>query len=386
MIMKNYSKKYCISKEEKIIFLLSRLNPSSEVIESVNLLIKNNKDSIDFHKIKSLAFSNGVASLIYRNLESLNSVPENIIQSFRNAYLLTIKNNVLNSREMIRILTLLGKNNINAVPLKGSIASDMIFGDPGLYPSSDIDILVHLADMDKTKRILAEAGYFKTEGINERDLISSHYHLIFQKEKHTVEVHWNLVKRYFDVNPEFWWEDMHSTVYEGIELSMLSHERYLMYTIFRLFDHGFRPLKFFVLILAIINKYKNDIDWQKLFFFSKQYKMERLIFFTLRLLKEMFDMDIRESMPGRRIRGYELFKSQIICGLFSEIKRPHLRMFLYTFLLDSTQDFGKNLIKRIFPKSSEIRFRYGIPESSGKVYLYYLLNPLLIFLRKESHH
>jgi hypothetical protein len=386
MIMKNYSQNYCISKEEKIIFLLSRLNPSSDVIESVNSLVKNNNDSIDFHKIKSLAFSNGAASLIYQNLKRLDFIPQDIIKSFRDAYLMTIKYNALNSREMVGILTLFRQNKINAIPLKGSIASEIIFGDLGLYPSSDIDILVHPADMKRAEKVLIEAGYLKSQGVSERDLLSSHYHLIFQKETHTVEVHWNLVKRYFYIPPEFWWEDIWQTVYEGVEVSMLSHERYLMYSIFRLFDHGFRPLKFFVLISEIISKYKNDIDWQKLLIFSKQYKMERLLLFTLRLLNDMSGTDIPENMLNRTVRGYELFKRLIISGLFNEIKRPHFRMFIYTFLLDSPQDFAKNLIRRIFPESSEIRLRYGVSEKSGKVYVYYLLNPLLIFFKKRSYH
>ncbi len=380
--MKHYSKDYCKDKEV-MLFILSRLNPSAEAINYVNSLIKNHPDFIELCRIKELAFSNGVGSLIYRNLKLIEPVPEIVMESFRNAYLLTVKNNAINMKEMIRILKILKQNKINAIPLKGAVASEIIFGDIGIYPSSDIDILIHPEDIQKAESLLFEAGYSKAKGLSDTDLLSNHYHLIFQKEIHTVELHWNLVKRYFHISPEFWWQDSWQIMHEDIEISMLSHERYLMYAIFRLFDHGFRPLKFFVLISEIINKYKNNIDWQKLLWFAKQYRMERLILFTLRTINYIFDTDLPENIMRRKILGYELIKRHVISNLFSEIKRPHLMMLFYTCLLDSPLDFSANIVKRFFPKSSEIRLRYGISEKSKKIYVYYLLNPLLIFFKKK---
>lgn len=380
--MKHYSKSYC--KNEKIfLFLLSRLNPSTEAINYVNLLIKNHPDFIELCRIKELAFSNGVGSLIYRNLRLMEYVPETVMESFRNAYLLTVKTNAINMKEMIRILKILKQNKINAIPLKGAVASEIIFGDIGIYPSSDIDILIHPEDIQKAENLLFEAGYSKAKGLSDTDLLSNHYHLIYQKEVHTIELHWNLVKRYFYIPPEFWWQDSWQIMHEGIKIPMLSHERYLMYAIFRLFDHGFRPLKFFVLISEIVNKYKDNMDWQKLQFFAKQYKMERLVLFTLRTINYMFDTAIPKNIIRRKILGYELIKRHVISNLFSEVKRPHLRMLFYTCLLDSPRDFLNKIVKRVFPTSSEIRLRYGVSEKSKKIYVYYLLNPLLIFLKKK---
>lgn len=46
------------------------------------------------------------------------------------------------SREVLRIIRLLQEAGIEAIPLKGSLFSDVVLGDLGIYPTSDIDLLV----------------------------------------------------------------------------------------------------------------------------------------------------------------------------------------------------------------------------------------------------
>lgn len=372
-----------LKPEQKLILLLSRANPSHKVLEDVKRLIENKEYPVDYDRTLKLAGSNEVLSLLHNSLKDIDAISSAIKNKLNNAYLHTLRNNIVQAEEMMRILTLLKKDGIEAIPLKGAIASDVIFGDPGLYLSSDIDILVKPSDIPGVEKVLTEAGYKKNEGISESDLLSSHYHLIFQKDRHHVEVHWNLVKRYFQIPPEFWWKDVQKTEYEGMEITSLSIERYIMYTVFRLFDHGFRPMKFFVLISEIINKYQDEIDWQKLLSFSRRYKMERLVTFSLKLLNNLFETKIPEDILKRKVSGYEYLKRTTISGIFHEVRKPHFRMFLYTFLLDTPQDFLKILARRFFPSSGEIRLRYGLKERSKKIYAYYILNPVFVLLKKS---
>jgi hypothetical protein len=370
--------------EETLIFLLSRVDSLPDVLEEAKNLITNKGYSVDYDRMFNLAGSNEVLPLLHHNLKDIDAAPDYIRKRLNNSYLHVLRNNVTQAEEVMKILDLLKKNNVQAIPLKGAVASELIFGDPGLYLSSDIDILVRLEDLTEVTSILSRAGYEKHKGISDSDLISSHYHFIFEKDRNYIEVHWNLAKRYFLIPPEFWWEDVHKTVYEGREINELSAERYIMYLVFRLFDHGFRPLKFFVLISEIIKKYQSKIDWDELLNFSRRYKMERLVVFTLRLIHDILGTEIPTAVRRRNIIGYEALKSVIISGLFHEVTRPHLRMFLYTFLLDDPMEYAKVLSRRFFPEIGEIRLRYRLPMGSRKVYVYYLLNPFLILMRKRK--
>jgi hypothetical protein len=371
---------YRPSPEEDLMLLLSVLTPSEENTEKVRKLLGS---AVDFEKLIGLAADNGVASLVYKNLTGQTDVPNRCRDLLRRYYLQTAKSNIINEKETLRLIGLLKDVHVAAIPLKGAIASDVVFGNAGLYPSSDIDILVKPSDLEEVKKVLAANGYEYREQ-NERDLLAAHYHIIFSNEKHHVEVHWNPAKRYIKITPDFWWEDVSEFEYEGVKVTMLSPERYILYTIFRLFDHGFRPLKYFLLIAALLNVYRHELDCARLLSLAKELRMRRLVIFTLEFLREIYG-DVTPELPGQqKIAGHDFFKDYIVSSLFVRSPRIHLSMILYIFLMDSPADIMRVLIRRIFPDVEEIRLRYGLPEGSPKVGFYYLVNPLLLALRKTT--
>ena len=206
--------------EEKIIFLASRLNPSKQDIKDIVHLITNGNQKIDYTKLTQLASLNGVAPLLYINLKPLEIIPEEVLSKLRNTYLSSIAENLQKTTEILKILHALKDKGIDAIPLKGALASEIIFENPGLYYGTDIDILVRPSDLNQVKQILIDSGYFYDEKV-EKAMLASHYHLVFNNNRHTVEVHWNLVKRYFDIPPEFWWEDTLKEKYEDFDILLL---------------------------------------------------------------------------------------------------------------------------------------------------------------------
>lgn len=374
-----------LSNEEKIICLFSRLKPSSEDIKRAKQIVTFAEPCIDYRKLLRLAALNGVAPLIYNNLKDINIFPEQVLSTLRNAYLFSVAENLRKSAALIGLLDLLKHRGIKAIPIKGVIASELIFENPGFYYGSDIDVLVKPSELRAVKHILIDSGYTYNEA-NETDMLSSHYHLVFQDGPHLVEVHWNLVKRYFNIPPEFWWEDIIFQKYQGQEILCLSPEKYLMCTIFRLFSHMFHPFKFFVLVSELSNKYYESIDWNRFATFTQKYGMDKLTTFSLKLSNELLGTKIPDKILKKHIFGYELFKRSIMNQLFGDVGRPHLGKPLYTFLLDSPFNIFRHFLMRVFPVKSELRLRYEIPQGSRSIFLYYALNPILLpalILRKR---
>ncbi len=54
-------------------------------------------------------------------------------------------------KETLVVLKFLSSHDIPVIPLKGAYASDKLFQDFGVYPSSDIDLLVPLDLLEKNK-------------------------------------------------------------------------------------------------------------------------------------------------------------------------------------------------------------------------------------------
>ena len=374
-----------VTDEEKLILLSSRPDPSKEDVGEIECIINNTSGEIDYRRLVDIASQNGVTPFLYKNLKTKTNIPTTVINELHNAYLCTLSRNLISVRETLRILHFLKDNGIEAIPLKGSIASEIIFKNPGLYASSDIDILVKPSELDEVKKVFLNNG-FKYDEKRESDMLSSHYHLVFFNDKHVVDVHWNLVKRYFDIKPDFWWEEVSLIRYNSTEILTLSPERYIMYAIFRLFTHEFSPLRFFILVSEIINHYSNEIEWDKLLTSSEKYNMKRLITFALKMLNELLGTRVPNYIVTKRLCGYEVLKHTVIAGLFREPKRPHIRRVIYLFLLDTPFDVFKSLFKRFFPEKGELRLRYRIPEDSKKLYVYYMLNLFLLprlILRKR---
>jgi hypothetical protein len=362
-----------LTDEEKIVLLASRLYPSAEDLKCIENMVGNTENKIDYQRLIKVASLNGVAPFLRRTFRRINTIPGNISAKLEDIYNSAIFRNTNYLHATFEILQLLRDHGIDAIALKGAIASEMIFEDPGLYISSDIDILVKHSELEKTKKILINSGY-KFDKNNENYMFRCHYHVSFHKDKHVVEVHWNLVKHYFSIPPEFWWEHTITQIYENREIRSLETEKYLLYLIFRLFSHDFFPLKFFVIISELINRYENDIEWKRFFALCDEYKMKRLSVFTLKLTKELLDAKIPEFAIKENIFRYKQMKKDILAGLFQETKKPHLKV----LLMDTRLEILKAIIKRLFPNSAELRVRYGIPEKSKKMYLYYFLNPVLI--------
>jgi hypothetical protein len=374
---------YSLGPEERLVLLLSRPKPEGAAVATAAAIMRDYPGSIDLKKLIRLATENGVAALIYENVKSLQLFPEEIMKRLENLYFLTCKNNVFHLNETIKILNCLQESGIEAIPLKGSIAADTIFGNLGLYPTADIDILIKPFEVERTGVTLEGIGYKKMIDLNHRDLFDSLYHVCYSNGAHIVEVHWNLVMRYFIVNSDFWWQDAKKVPYEGSKILFLSHERYALYTIFRLFSHAFRPLKFSSLVSALLFRYGKELDWQKLIACSELLKMKRLVFFTLRLMNNVHGNDIPSSVVENRIWGYLFFAKFVESGFFNTRGRNRPRMMFFLFLLDSPLAVVRVILRMIFPSIGEVRWRYGLSAKSKKVYMYYALNPLLMLLKKH---
>lgn len=375
-----------LTTEEKVLLLISGFHPSEKVISEIKAAIGIREDRFDFDKLFNLAVKNGVIQIAYQNLKHIEGVPKDLRSKMKNVYLHTSADNLRKINELLKIIGILKQNGTPVIPIKGALASEMIFGNPGLYHGVDIDLLVDPTQLKDTKRLLMEQGYIYS-GQPEQDMLSSHYHLAFNKGKFFIEVHWNLVKRYFDIPSDFWWEDTRIVNYDGRNILCLAPEKYLMAMIFRLFSHMFNPLKFLVIIDALFKHYKKDLNWDLFLKYVETYRMKRLSVFTLTLLNELFDTPVPFNLKTEKIFGYSTIKKEILIKLFRDKRNSYYGKLLYLFLLDSPLDFINLILWRLIPSKSELRMRYHLPEQSNWIYVYYILNPFLLpylILKKRS--
>lgn len=314
---------------------------------------------------------------LYRHFREAGGAPAEALAGLHRLHLGALAANSGGAVETWRLLGLLGGRGIEAVPLKGALASEVLFGDTGLYQGADIDLLVRPGDLPAVRRLLVADGY-RIDAAQERAMLGYHYHVNFVKGRHHVEVHWKLAKHPFEVPPERWWDGaFHERAGDGAFLS-LSPERYLSYAAVRLHSHEFFPLKFLYLVDGLVGRYGGRIDWDGLLRFSRTYRMERLLLFTLLMSRRLFGTGVPEAMLQRERAFFRKAEEVVLRGIFEGPERPYLRKALLLSLLDGSGDAARAVPKYLFPGRGEMQVRFGLEEGSPKVYLYYLLSALLL--------
>ena len=194
-------------EETTFLLLLSRVNPETAILNQSQSLIPApiNRDAFI-----SLCNKHGTTAIVYKNLLKLSAVPQHIIDKFEKVYYTQLRQNILMVSELDRLIDGLNSEGIEVISLKGATASEAIFGDIGLYPSGDLDILVRIEDIDRTRRVLESIGYtLNDKGFDEyrEFFLRELYHINLSNGRFTIEPHWNLFMRYFTTPPEFWWEE-----------------------------------------------------------------------------------------------------------------------------------------------------------------------------------
>lgn len=383
MEKETYVRSKHLSRETGLLFFLSRVSPKASVLEGAQTLISN----LNWDSFTALSIKHGTAAIIYKNLLKLKNIPEVVINKFKGIYNNSLRANILMVSELDRLIDGLNKAGIEVISLKGATASEKIFGDIGLYPSGDIDILIKVEDIDRVREFLDADGYvLNDKGFDEyrEFFIKELYHISLSNGRFTIEPHWNLFMRYFKTPPEFWWQESIRVSSGEKEYTFLSPEKNVLYTSFRLFSKGFVHFRFLVLIAEIIRHYKDTIDWNKLFGYSRECKFENVLRVTMKLSAELLDAPIPEEYS--KLKN---LRSNILCRrtaktLFTEEVAHPLDKALFAFLHDDLSGHFKVLLHRIFPPMGEIVSRYMLPSGSGKAVAYYILNPVMLLMRKHQ--
>lgn len=338
--------------------------------------------NIDWGKFVRLVVRHGLAGFVYLQNKNDTFLPEGSAERLKECYRSAGISNLLQFAELIKIIKVLDAEGVDVVPLKGVLDAQEIFGNLAVYPSSDIDLLVQESKLTHLPDVLNRLGYNPIETIAESDLLASHYHLIYRKNAFLIEIHWNLVKRYFQVPAEFWWDGVQKRNCDGIEASRLSAEKYLLYLMFRLFDHQFSPLKFWVHFGGVVQNCKN-VDWDKLLESARYIGMERLALFSLCVVHDLLGISVPAAVIEGRSLAYGIVKNLVVWHSMNESKYPHLIMAIFALYLLPPLVATRVFLSMLFPPSSEIRLRYQLPLSSKRVYLHKILNPILMIFRRK---
>jgi len=352
---------------------------------------------MDWDRVYDKAIQWHIAPLLYKALlnqsaffQSLD-IPDDFLQKLKTTYVRTFYANKKNYDSLAEVLEVFNKEGIEVIFLKGSFLAHFVYKDIGLRSMSDIDILVKKDDLCAAERQLSLLGCEFLRTTQDKQVLdhliekhrTSHHHLhpiVHPKGTKPLEVHWTIVHQDdpFNINIEGLWERAKSAQIDGKKALVLSPEDTLLNHALhasycnKLVLYGMRSC---CDIAAIINHYKQEIDWERLQRLAYEWGAEKYLYLTLRLSQEILGaavpQDILQNLQPKPFHESLFLESQkrVISAKAADavpdVKRfnPH-SSFMNKMLL---------FLQRVFIPQEELSACYSLPAFSKRVYFYYIV-------------
>ena len=162
--------------------------------------------SIDWKTVLDLAEKHGVLPLLAQALsKAQENVPPEVLKTLLESYQNNLHKSLFLSRELIRILEKLSLSGIGAMPYKGLVLAENVYGDIALRQSGDIDLLIRGGDFSRVRDAVGELGYaphFTLSNAEEHAYLKSGYECSFDGTagRNLLEVQWAIQPRFYAVD------------------------------------------------------------------------------------------------------------------------------------------------------------------------------------------
>ncbi len=270
-------------------------------------------DGPDWKYLLNAADRHGLRPLLYHNLmEAQHQVPPAVLNDLRRSYLSNSQRNHILTGELLRLLERLEAEGILAIPFKGPVLSQELYGDVAIRMFTDLDVLVRREDVLRAKEIVISEGYSPEHtltGAQEKLLLRSHHHYHFYNQKSVhLEVHWRISPSIycFPLTTEDLFSRAARKAILGKELLTLSPEDLLLVLCEHGARHYWRRLAWIVDLDRLVQSTR--IDWRAVASRSKRMGCYRLLLLGLYLANGLLrtplppeisiDVDEEEKVAG----------------------------------------------------------------------------------------
>ncbi len=160
---------------------------------------------LDWNGLLRLAEHHGVLPLVARTLEQQRVVPPSSIrESLKQANEENLRRNLWFASELARILQHFESKNVQAIPYKGPVLAESVYGDLALRTFSDLDFLISPADFDAARQALEELEYQPSETWSatvEHFWLKKGYERAFDSKagKYLVELQWAVLPYFYAI-------------------------------------------------------------------------------------------------------------------------------------------------------------------------------------------
>ncbi len=310
-----------IRPEIDLLLCCARTHITPEIAQRIHSLVQKN---IDWEYLLQTSLKQRVMPLLYRSLKNTcpKQVPEETLKQLRSYYLTNATRNLFLTGKLLKILSLFKNNNILAVPFKGPVLAESVYGDITLRQFSDLDILVHPNDAPKARTLLMEQGYLPEINLDDKQFNmyiknEDDFAFICDKSRVFVELHWELTGRdsSIPIYLDLFENRLIRTEIGGKKVYNLQPEELLLYLCIHGAKHCWDSLDWICCVAELTNTYP-DLNWGRAAQMASKVHCERIFFLGLFLAFDLLNISLPEIIhkyieadPKVRVLAEEVYRN-----------------------------------------------------------------------------
>ncbi len=284
-------------KEIELLLLCAQPRPDAKAIEQIKSI---SKKDLDWRYLLDMAIFHKLHLLLHENLQI--ACPEVFKKEHLQKLIFEYKSNaarsLLFSNRLLAILNLLAQHRIQAVPFKGPVLAERVYGDAGLRQSVDLDILVDKQDAFTTMGLLGEQGFLPEIDLDEKQFTA------YAAKKNSiamanpgsvlaVDLHWEMSANYV-AEPLVLnriKNDLVQVAFAGETVLQTCKELLLIYLCLHGTRDCWKDLESLGSIAALIRSHDNW-DWKQIIKRADRMHCRRMVLLTLLLVQDLFDVKL----------------------------------------------------------------------------------------------
>jgi len=294
------------------------------------------------------------------------------------------------TRQLILISQKLEERNFQYIAFKGPVLSQMLYGDPLVKHSVDLDFWVPLKHIEQCHEVLSEAGFIRvnprftlTPKQKEKNYrISHHYAYVHKDEKVVIELHWNITNP-FSLLPLSFKEAYNSSIkvdLNGHKINTLSYEHYLLYLAVHGSVHKWARLTWLRDFSSLLEQ-TNAQQQKEVYRLAGRLQLTKPLNQAFLLASAMFDVAVDESLIKKAdFRKSIFYKTPLksMTKASSSLNLEKIPLLFYKWHIRNSRTYRFSLLFRLRTHFTDWEM-VKLPDNL--FFLYYLLRPFLLVFR-----
>lgn len=289
--------------ENELLVYCARTVLSAEAAGQIRLLAAQNLDweylfrSAGYHKLAPLVclhLKNTVAEII----------PPYAQEYIRNYFLKNISRNLSLSGELLKILQIFNAQGIFAVPYKGPVLAETVYGNLALREFVDLDILVRKSDVLVARDLLIKRGYqpfFQLAESQEEAFLNyqCEHVLSDQSRDWMVEIQWRIVPEYFSFRFDYesLWQRLEPAAFCNRQIKSFSAEDTLLILCVHGSKHLWAKLGWVCDVAEAVRHFQiQQLNWERLEERAASSGSQRMLHLGLFLAHDLLSAELPEDI------------------------------------------------------------------------------------------